>query len=398
MNKLLMLALGVAMGASAVAAQSLDDLNIQIHGYATQGFLYTNNNNIFTTNSSDGSPAWTEAVVNVGAQPMRKLRVGVQGRYFLLGNIGNTITLDWAQADYKANNKFGVRFGKVKTPVGLFNEVQDIDPSYMWSLLPQTVYPIESRNSLLAHLGGVVYGTLKLGPSGGDLEYRGWGGQLSLGPNDGYFINQNESGVTLPNGMTSPIVGGALRWRTPVSGLIVGASDNRVTRLSGASLDVALGALLGIPEGVPGTESLKSFNQYDYFIRYEGGKLMLATEYNRLPVHITLAMPAIGVSVPLPADDRAWYGMVTYKATEKLSVGSYYTQYFDHQGSLGSGRYLKDWALSGRYDFNPYIYAKAEQHLMDGTADNLSLFDTDLNQHGLQPKTKLTILKIGVSF
>lgn len=50
-------------------AQSIDDLNIQIHGYATQGFVYTNQNNIFTMNSTNGSPAWTEAVVNVGAQP-----------------------------------------------------------------------------------------------------------------------------------------------------------------------------------------------------------------------------------------------------------------------------------------------------------------------------------------
>jgi hypothetical protein len=51
--------------------QNLDDLNIQIHGYATQGFLYTTNNNIFTTTSSNGSPAWTDAVLNIGAQSRR---------------------------------------------------------------------------------------------------------------------------------------------------------------------------------------------------------------------------------------------------------------------------------------------------------------------------------------
>jgi len=68
-----------ALGMCApVMAQSLDDLNIQIHGYATQGFLYTSENNIFTTHSSDGSPAWSEAVVNVTSQPIPKLRVAVQ--------------------------------------------------------------------------------------------------------------------------------------------------------------------------------------------------------------------------------------------------------------------------------------------------------------------------------
>jgi len=56
----------------------------------------------------------------------------------------------FASADYKVNDKFGVRFGKVKTPSGCSNDVQDIDPAYMWSLLPQSIYPITSRtrNSL----------------------------------------------------------------------------------------------------------------------------------------------------------------------------------------------------------------------------------------------------------
>ena len=156
--------LAVALaGALPAISQSLDDLNIQIHGYATQGFLYSTQNNFFTTSSSNGSPAWSEAVFNVSSQPDPKLRVAVQARYFMLGNYGNEITLDWAMADYKFNDKLGVRFGKVKTPIGLWNELQDIDPSYIWSLLPQGVYPISSRNSLLSHYGGVAYGTYNLG-------------------------------------------------------------------------------------------------------------------------------------------------------------------------------------------------------------------------------------------
>ena len=227
MRRFIVSILALGLGALPASAQSLDDLNIQIHGYATQGFLYTTNNNIFTTSSSNGSPAWTEAVVNIGAQPIPKLRIGVQARYFLLGNFGNAITLDWAAADYKANDKFGVRFGKVKTPSGLFNETQDIDPSYIWSLLPQGVYPITSRNSVLAHYGGVVYGSFKLGPSLGKLEYRGWGGERVIGSDDGYFVSQRETGLNLPNGLSGVTLGGALHWMTPISGLMIGASDGK---------------------------------------------------------------------------------------------------------------------------------------------------------------------------
>src|SRR5580698_6167462 len=173
MNRLFVGAMALALGTIPAAAQSLDDLNIQIHGYATQGFLYTTQNNIFYANSSDGSPAWTEAVVNLTAQPVEKLRFVIQARYQLLGSTGNAITLDWAAADYKVNDRFGVRFGKVKTPWGLFNETQDIDPSYMWALLPQSIYDITTRNADLSHYGGVVYGRLKLGQSAGKLDYRG---------------------------------------------------------------------------------------------------------------------------------------------------------------------------------------------------------------------------------
>ena len=376
-----------ALGMCApVMAQSLDDLNIQIHGYATQGFLYTSENNIFTTHSSDGSPAWSEAVVNVTSQPIPKLRVAVQARYFVLGNFGNSITLDWAAADYKADDRFGVRFGKVKTPAGLFNEVQDIDPSYMWALLPQSVYPITSRNSLLAHLGGVVYGAFKLGRQAGKLEYRGWGGQRTIAHDDGYTLAQRESGIDPVNGVTFVTEGATLRWRLPEKGILVGASYS-IANHSVSPIAAANGA-------VHGTQTIQQLHEPFYFASFERGKWMAAGEYNRLPVNGVIALPGIG-TIPLVLDLRGWYGMGSYKATDKLTLGLYHSQAFNKDAALGPPRYSKDWAISGRYDFNQYIYAKAEEHVIDGTQVG---YDLQLNPTGLKPDTRLTVLKIGVSF
>ena len=82
MNRcLLIAALAPAFCAVPATAQSLEDLNIQIHGYATQGFLYTTQNNILTTSSSNGSPAWSEAVVNMTAQPFRSCAWACRARY-----------------------------------------------------------------------------------------------------------------------------------------------------------------------------------------------------------------------------------------------------------------------------------------------------------------------------
>ncbi|HEY1901906.1 MAG TPA: hypothetical protein VGG56_05725 [Terracidiphilus sp.] len=398
MNRLLIGALAVALGTLPAAAQSLDDLNIQIHGYATQGFLYTTQNNIFTTKSSNGSPAWTEAVVNITAQPTPKLRIGVQGRYFLLGNLGNAITLDWAAADYKADDRFGVRFGKVKTPSGLLNDIQDIDPSYIWALLPQSIYPLMSRNSLLAHYGGVVYGTFKLGPGLGKLEYRGWGGERVLPGTDGYFLNQTEGGISLPNGLGGVTTGAALHWRTPLAGLMIGASDTR-DNIWSAPL-VLTTTVQGIPIPFSGTETLNAFNTPYFFARYEKDKWMVAGEQVRLPVTGAIAIPGV-LNESVLYDQRSWYGMTSYKITDKLTAGVYDTQSFDHQSALGPARYLKDWAINGHYDFNQFLYAKVEQHIYNGT---LVGYDDTLNPPtaslptGLQPNTRLTILKIGMSF
>jgi hypothetical protein len=370
---------------NAALAQSLDDLNIQFHGYATQGFLYTTKNNILTTNSSDGSPAWTEAVVNLTSVPTPNLHMAVQARYSILGTVGNTITLDYAAADYKVNEQVGFRFGKVKVPEGLLNEVQDIDSAYMWSLLPQGVYPTLSRNSLLSLYGGVGYGYQRLGQRFGRLEYRAWGGETVLATNDGYFIFLKDEGINLSNAATFSTVGGAIHWVTPVPGLFLGASDDRYGPSS----------VTGLAGGVlPATISTAKFNLPAFFGRYEHNRFMFAAEHTRLPVVAKIQLGSYPV-VTNHQDSQSWYAMSSFKVTNKFTAGIYQSQSFVRSDPLGPSRYSKDWALSGRYDFNDFVYAKAEQHFIDGTA---LLYDTANNTGGLSPDTRLSILKIGVSF
>lgn len=141
--------------AGAVHAQSSSE-SLQIHGFATQGFLFSSHNNFVERHASVGDPGWTDAVISFTDTPLPKLRVGVQVHYSRLGDVsGDTpLIVDWALGDYQVNNYFGVRAGKVKTPIGLFNDSQDIDAVLLWSLLPQSMYPIDNRSFFLSHLGG----------------------------------------------------------------------------------------------------------------------------------------------------------------------------------------------------------------------------------------------------
>src|ERR1035437_10832374 len=51
---------------------------VEIHGFASQGFVYTNTNNWLTMNTNQGSGAFTDFGFNVSTSVTDKLRVGAQ--------------------------------------------------------------------------------------------------------------------------------------------------------------------------------------------------------------------------------------------------------------------------------------------------------------------------------
>jgi hypothetical protein len=374
----------VVLGAAQSPAQSMDDLNLQVHGYATQGLVYTTNNNWDTTNSTDGSAAWTEAVVNLTMQPQLKMRIGMQARYYILGSYGDQIILDWAELDLKVNEHFGFRVGDVKTPTSLLNEIQDIDPAYPWILLPQSMYPLASRDSILDHYGAVAYGAIPLGEHVGKLQYRGFGGDRKIGGDDGYFQPFRDVGLTLPNGIQGSVYGATLRWQTPIDALLFGVSYD----IEHPSGQVDAGTMQG-------TMQSSRLKIPVFFGKYEVRKLMFAGEYARVPVKATFQFPGVPAII-IPLDQRSFYVMASYKITPKLSGGIYYSSANNRQGAFTStgSRYQKDWALNARYDFNAFLYAKAEQHFADGTYTGFSASDNS----SLQPNTRMTMLKLGVTF
>jgi hypothetical protein len=163
---------------------------IEIHGFATQGFLYTSHNNYLTMLSDSGSFRWTDGAVSFSDALTDSLRAGVQLHMYQLGTLGGAhLQVDWASADYKFNDYFGVRAGKVKTVIGLFNDCQDIDSLFLWTLQPEGVFPVDNEGYFLSHVGGEVYGYLPFGNRGGKLRYDGFAGESYL-PLDGGYIKQ----------------------------------------------------------------------------------------------------------------------------------------------------------------------------------------------------------------
>jgi hypothetical protein len=378
MSRPLPLLLLLCISARSLCAQDLS--GIEIHGFVTQGFLFSSHNNYLTMHSSSGSLQWTDGAVSISDSLTDKLRVGIQLHMNQLGQLGGpNLQADWASADYRINDRFGFRAGKVKTVMGLFNDSQDVDAVFLWTLLPQGIYPNDNEGFFLSHLGGEVYGRLPLGNRRGKLHYDGFAGESYLPLHGGYIKQIGDAGLlftTAPGGTT---YGGDLRWETPLQGLLIGASAD-IQAMDGTA-----------PQG---SLHLVPFLSAYYYVQFSKGKFYFAAEYNDAPsrASITLGQTVI----PIPVGAHAWYAMGSYHLSKKTQVGSYYSCSVDTGLQPGlAANYSKDWVVSGRYDFDSYFYAKLEGHFLHGTA--LGYYGST-NTNGLKDNSNMLAAKIGFSF
>jgi len=118
MARSLPLCIFVCLCASALYSQDL--AGIEIHGFATQGFLFSSQNNYLAMKSSSGSLQWTDGAVSVSDSLTDSLRVGIQLHMYQLGSLGGpNIQVDWASGDYRINDYVGIRAGKSQNRSGI---------------------------------------------------------------------------------------------------------------------------------------------------------------------------------------------------------------------------------------------------------------------------------------
>ncbi|HET9407760.1 MAG TPA: hypothetical protein VFO39_11020 [Candidatus Sulfotelmatobacter sp.] len=381
MSRLLVGAMMAVVCAVGAVAQTLDDLNLQIHGFATQAFLYSNANNYLGMNTSSGSLAWTEAALNVNDQVSDKLRVGAQFHYTRLGTFGgDALSLDWAEGDYKVNSWLGVRAGKLKIRWGLYNNTQDYDPGYLWSLLPEPIYGVDIRATNLSQLGVEFYGRVPIQSRLGKLDFSAYYGDYVFASNDGYAENFKEQGINFVQPASGKTPGFDLCWTTPLSGLKLGGS---------LMMYDATGNLTN------GTYRQPLAYWPTYYAQYDYKKLFLSGQYVKLVQYQTVSTTG-EAPVTSVSDARSWFVMAGYHLTSKLQAGAYYTSSLAASAdeSLPINHFY-DWVASSRYDLNANFYLKLEGHFIDG---NQAGFYTLNNPSGFKPRTNLLVAKIGFTF
>lgn len=349
----------------------------EIHGFVSQGFIKSTNNN-YLAQSERGSFEFTEVGLNFTKQISERFRVGMQLFMRDLGPLGNyKPQFDWFYLDYSFFDWLGIRAGRSKIPFGLYNEINDVDAARVPILLPQSVYPTDSRDFLLAQTGAELYGRVPLSVLG-DLEYRGYGGTI--------FLDASDSD-TVSNFEVPYVVGGRLMWETPLDDLRVGGTVQALSLDGEYVLTQEMlqafqdsGVLPADSNGqalfrIPATLWVAS-------LEYTIHDFLFAAEYGRWYVKIRSDEP--DVVPPSETTSERFYVMASYRVASWFAPGAYYSVlYPDATNREGRALQQHDVALTMRFDVTDHWLFKLEGHYMGGTAD----LDPDLN--GGTPRTDL---------
>jgi hypothetical protein len=355
---------------------------VALHGFVSQG-AFVSTANDYLGHSSRGSLELTEAAINVSTEPADRLRVGLQLFARDVGYLGDLqLGVDWAYLDYAYRPWLGIRAGRVKIPFGLYNEFSDVDSARLPILLPQGVYPIATRDLLLAQNGFAIYGTLELAPLGA-FDYQAFVGSL--------FVDErlSISGVSRITGADSKyLTGGQLHWRPPVEGLRLGGSiilaDLELhLALDAAATQAVIDAGLA-PPGFDGAYTVE-FDPASLWIgslEYVRDDWQVTAEYSRWQQRVRSSLDPVPTERKL--DSERFYAMASYRVSDALEAGLYYAVKFADTHDRGGdgpqftdpdGRHRAAWAwqrdlaLSLRYDVDDAWLWKVEGHFIDGLAD-----------------------------
>jgi hypothetical protein len=400
MKRLLSRLLGPFALASAIAAipanAQLADFTIGghdvvMHGFLAEGYMKSDGNNFLTAQTGAGTFQDAEGALNIATNLTDNLHVGAQVYARDIGRLGaGKPQLDWAYADYKVKDWLGFRGGKVKTPLGLYNDTQDMEFLYLWVLLPQSVYPADLRSLTIAHTGGDIYGTIGLGKAG-SVSYQGYGGTKPVDMQGGFLYGLQDSGFRNVQ-YSGTEAGYDVRWKTPVKGLRAGMSymwsDTPITAT------LAAGKAL-----LPGTGDMGS-TQYAGYGEYRYRGLTLATEYRPESRNTPLVFsPIQAVRV---GEYRSYFVSAAYRFNKWLQLGTYNSRFQFNANAVpgllaGADSHIDDQVVTARFDFWKYCDLKVEGHFMNGVGSSISTrgFYPSDNPQGLKPDTKLLAIRLG---
>ncbi len=376
------LVLGLGLCRSAPAFEVFE--GFQVHGFLSQGYFLTTNNNLFGSSERGGSLDFTEIGVNASWVPRPNLQLAVQ---FLSRRVGEASEgepdLDFGLLDYTAlstaERRVGVRLGRVRLPFGLFNEIRDVAFARSSILLPQSVYLDRSRDFALSGDGAMFYG-----------EQRSpWGNVvLELGPFLPRVADEETEFAFLGNDFP-----GELDNRWAFIGRLIYETPEQALRLAvtGASVETGYRPRFDPSNDLGPGKDL--FEPVVFSAQYNAEHWTLTGEYARRPLKDEgFSSPFLDFDLDIVGESYYIEGL--YRLADDwqmvLRYDVLFTNVDDRDGTEAKARFgipahtqfSKDWTFGVRYDITPSLMVRAEYHNLYGTfflfpQDNPDVFATD---------------------
>lgn len=366
------------------SALAFDADRIQIHGFASQGYLKSDHYDYLVAETADGTVEFNEFGLTVLSDLNDHLRLGIQVFARDLGDNGNDkLGVDWAFGDYRYRNWFGVRFGKIKKAFGLYNQIRDIDAARTGVFLPLGVYPEDGRVGQQSIKGVAVYGSVS-----GGIEY-----QAQYGTLDSEFealVRDNPDLVSAEVSDDNYVL--HLGWNAPLDGLRLVGTFNHEGWFQVTEAD---------PEN---WETDIARDAWVVGLEYMIGDVTCAAEYTQFDFEMNIT----GFPV-YEWTTEAYYGLVAYRLLDWFELGASYSVVYsdkdDKKGTRYDGQALpralgwsKDLAITTRFDLGDAWIIKLEGHWLNGlyatTTDGgfttLEDYGDDPDENGFLAAAKIT--------
>ncbi len=396
MKKTIIIMLSVLFVYSAFASDEYGD--VDIHGFISQGFLQSDEYKFYYADTDDGTYEFNEFGINFATDLTDEVRLGMQLLAKDLGSIGNDkVVIDWAYADYAYRDWLSLLVGKIKRPMGFYNQARDIDATRTMIFLPESIYNEIYRDSYLSNKGAALYGSVP-----GGIDYTLLYGIMDI-PVDGGVglipvtnMRATVDSVDIDNSFSADI-----KWNVPfLEGLTLTYNFTNwdFTHIMSQMPNPATGAPLA------GAYQYNNKGEWNLFgLEYSLSDFVFTAEHRIMDNDNSLEIyqgPVLGwVDSPqYDADFEALYVMISYSFTDWFSAAVCYSADYadsdDKDGKeaeaaygyaintlllttdpTGQGRpfkemtYLKDTSVSTRFDINDYWILKLEFHFMDGLKD-----------------------------
>lgn len=371
-----------------VPVHASDFRDIHIHGFVSQGWLKTDSNN-YLSDTQDGTFRFNEIGINFSSVLSERLRLGIQlfsrdiGDYY-----NNDIVLDWAVADYRFSNTWGIKAGKVKMPFGLYNQIRDTDMLRTPILMPSGIYSEIRRDYTDAYNGIGVYGSLDVFGAA-DMNTELFFGTSGISSDSIYFKSDFEKAAKIssrilsrslsyenPDMDTNYVGGASVSWNTPTDGLKIAFSIMTSETDSSCDLKSDTGVIAAKFESDIDVSSIQVWS-----MEYSVKRLTIATEWMMMRTGNDLRYTRDGQTTAFSSvqKSQSWYIQASYQINDWLTYGLYYSEYYpDREDKLGKKLVLKgepdyfawqkELVPTIRIDIGKNWLIKLEAHFTDGAA------------------------------